>query len=784
MADYFGTRIRRREDPRLLTGRGCYVDDIVRPGMLYCAFARSEHVHARIVSIKVHFALALPGVVSVLTFADLERWMLPLPLFGGIPPMLGERVNMVVQQAQQYPLVKDVARYVGECLAIVVAENAAAAQAGVEAIEVQYESLPAVTDVLHAEMQEAPRIHPQWDSNVAVAFKHSIGDPERVFQEAELVLRETFTVHRSAGMPLEPRGVLAEYDRGHDAVTTWSSTQIPHVVQQHLVEVFSLAPHKVRVVAPDVGGGFGTKVSCYPEDVLVPLAARLLGRPVKWSENRREHFTASAHARDQVHRIELAARHDGLILGIRDALVIDLGAYNPWGIVLPYNSVAHLLGPYRVPHLAVDVKALITNKVPNAPYRGAGRPEVVFAIERGIDCLAHELGLDPANVRHKNMILAQDMPYDVGLPYRDGHPLIYDSGDFPATLEASLLAAEYQAFRAEQQSLRTQHVYRGIGLAAYVEGTGIGPYESASVQLDAAGHVVVATGAASQGQGHETVFAQLAADALDVPLAWVAVTGGDTGLVPFGVGTYASRSAVAAGASIMVASAEVRRKVVDAAARLFEVAPEDIVLTQGTVAVHGVPGSAIPLGQLIRACLPTFAQAGVVAPDFAAHSYQHPPTVTYSNAVHVAKVEVDVETGFVQLLEYVVAHDCGRVINPLIVEGQIHGGVVQGIGGGLWEELVYTDDGQLLTGSFLDYALPVATRLPTITTVHLESPSPLNPLGIKGVGEGGAIAPAAALANALEDALAPFGVRVTHTPMTAPRIFELLHRESRREPAV
>jgi carbon-monoxide dehydrogenase large subunit len=779
MAEYFGASIRRREDGRLLMGRGRYVDDIVRDRMLHCAFVRSRYPHARVMSINVESALKEKGVVAILKFADLQRWMMPLPGFGAIPPMLGERVAMRVNRARQFPLVDDVTRYAGECLAIVLADNAAAAHAGVQAIEVQYEPLPIVMDVLYASAQDAPRVHPQWSDNSAVTFTHSIGEPERVFQEAEHVFQETFSVQRYAGMPIETRGVVAEYDSSHDALTSWSNTQIPHVIQQHLMDVVGLPAHKVRVAAPDVGGGFGTKVSCYPEDVLVPLAAMVVGRPVKWIESRTEHFVASAHARDQMHTVELAACRDGLIVGIRDTITIDLGAFNPWGIVLPYNSVAHLLGPYRIRHLAVDVKAVVTNKTPNAPYRGAGRPEVVFAIERAIECLARELGLDAADIRRKNLVSANQMPYDVGLPYRDGHPLIYDSGDFPATLESSLGAAGYDAFRAEQASLQVQGVYRGIGIAAYVEGSGIGPYESASVELDATGHVLVTTGAASQGQGHETTFAQLVADALNTPLTWVTVKGADTGAIPLGVGTYASRSAVTAGTSLVVAAAEVRRKLVEAAARFFEVAPEDIMLNGGTVAVRGLPGSAIPFGQLIEACVPTFAREGLVAPDFSARAYTHVPTVTYSNAVHVAKVEVDPETGLWRLLDYVVAHDCGRVINPMIVDGQIQGGVAQGIGGGALEELVYADGGQLASASLLDYALPKAAFVPNITTVHLESASPRNPLGIKGLGEGGAIAPPAAIANALEDALAPFGIRITRTPLTPHRVFELLHNPSK-----
>jgi carbon-monoxide dehydrogenase large subunit len=408
---------------------------------------------------------------------------------------------------------------------------------------------------------------------------------------------------------------------------------------------------------------------------------------------------------------------------------------------------------------------VVTNKTPNAPYRGAGRPETVFAMDRIVDCLARELSMDPADLRRRNYLSATDLPYEIDLPYRDGNRLVYDSGDFKAGLEAALAAAGYDALRAEQKDLRATGVYRGIGLSGYVEGTAIGPYEGASVRLDAAGRAVVATGACSQGQGHETSFAQIAADALGIPLDWVTVVGGDTAAIPFGVGTFASRSAVNAGSSIHVAAGRVREKLVAAAGALLEAAPADIEIADGAVSVRGAPATAIPIGRVIQAALPTFAKPGVASPDFEATVYHHQPTVTYTSAVHVAHVDVDPGTGAVRLLRYVVAHDCGRLINPVIVEGQIHGGVAQGVGGALLEEMVYDEQGQLLTGTFMDYLVPTAMELPPIETVHLEYPSPRNPLGVKGVGEGGAISPPAAIANAVEDALAPFNVRVTRTPL-------------------
>jgi carbon-monoxide dehydrogenase large subunit len=773
-AKYFGAAVRRREDPRFLRGEGRFVDDVRLPGMLHAAFLRAPHAHAGLGAVRTEAAARMPGVVGVFTFADLERWMKPLPLFGAPPPGLAAVVRFDVRQAPQHALCRDQARYVGETVAMVVAASRALAEDAVERIEVDWEPRPAAVEARAAAQPGGPLVHPEWGTNVAVAFQHAIGDPDAAFRQADLVVSETFHIQRYVGMPLETRGVVAQWDRRDGTLTTWNSTQVAHFVQQGLAAALDLPHHKIRVIAPDLGGGFGTKASGYPEDVLVPLAARALGRPVKWIEDRREHMMGAAHARHQIHEIALAARRDGTILAVRDRIWLDLGAYNVWGIVLPYNTVAHLIGPHRIRNMRVDVQGVVTHKTPNAPYRGAGRPETVFAMDRIVDCLARELGLDPAEVRRRNYIRPDELPWDFGMPYRDGNPLVYDSGDFPGALEAALKAADYDAFRREQPGLRAQGLHRGVGISGYVEGTAIGPFEGATVKLDLAGRVVVATGAVNSGQGHETVFAQVAADALGVPLDWVTVIGGDTQAVPFGIGTFASRSAVTAGNSIADACRQVREKLLRAAASVLEAAPADLAIEDGRVIVRGAPASALPLARVIQAALPTFARAGVAPADFEATAYHHVPTVTYASAVHVAMVEVDVGTGYVRLLKYVVAHDCGKVINPLIVDGQVHGGVAQGVGGALFEEMVYDDQGQLITGSLMDYLVPTATDLPPIETVHLECPSPRNPLGAKGMGEGGAISPPAAIANAIEDALAPFGVRVTTTPVSPARLLALI----------
>jgi carbon-monoxide dehydrogenase large subunit len=775
-AKYFGAAVRRREDPRFLRGEGRFVDDVTLPGLLHAAFVRSPHAHARLRTIHTEAAARLPGVIRIFTFADLERWMSPLPLFGAPPPGLAAVIKFDIRQAAQYALCRDRARHVGEIVAMVVADSAAAAADAAERVQMEWEPLPPVVDMRAAAAADSPLIHPEWGTNVAIGFSHAVGDVAGAFARADVTVSETFTTQRYVGMPLETRGVVAQWDRRDGTLTTWNSTQVSHFVQQGLAPALGLPHHKIRVIAPDLGGGFGTKAAGYPEDVLIPLVAMVLGRPVKWIEGRREHMMAAAHARHQIHEIAVAAARDGTMLAVRDRIWLDLGAYNCWGVVLPYNTVAHLIGPHRVRRLEVDVRGVVTNKTPNAPYRGAGRPETVFAMDRIVDCLARELKIDPAELRRRNYIRPDELPWDLGMPYRDGNPLVYDSGDFPGALEAALKAAGYDDLRAEQRRLRAQGIYRGVGISGYVEGTAIGPFEGATVKLDLTGRVSVATGAVNSGQGHETSFAQVAADALGVPLEWVTIVGGDTAAVPFGVGTFASRSAVTAGNSIADACHQVRDKLVRAAAKLLEAAPADIEVDDGTVFVRGAPQSALPLARVIQASLPSFAAPGVAAPDFEASAYHHVPTVTYASAVHVAHVEVDPDTGRIRLLKYVVAHDCGKVINPVIVEGQVHGGVAQGVGGGLWEEMVYDEQGQLLTGSLMDYAVPCSTDLPSIETVHLECPSPRNPLGAKGLGEGGAISPPPAIANAVEDALAPFGVRITSTPVRPATLVAMIGR--------
>ena len=597
---YVGAGVRRREDPRLLAGRGRYVDDLRVSGCLHAAVLRSPHAHARIRSVRVDRARAHPGVVGCFTYSDLQDVLRPLPLAGSPPPPLQARVGFRLKTAAQFALATDRVRYVGEPLAVVIAADPYVAQDALDLIDVDYEPLAVVADAEAGLAPGAALLHEDWGDNVGVAFEVRIGDVDRALADAPVRVRARFHVPRYAGMPLETRGLLAEPAARGEGMTVWASTQVPHWLQRTLGETLDLPAHKLRVVAPEVGGGFGTKTTIYPEDVLIPLIATRLGRPVKWMESRQEHLQSATHSREQVHEAELGATRDGRIVVFRDRFLLDLGAYNPWGIVQPYNTVAHILGPYRIRNAAVEGRAVVTNKTPHAPYRGAGRPEAVFVMDRMLDMLAREVGLDPAELRRRNLVRPDEMPYDVGLLYRDGNPLVYDGGDFPDALERALRAVDYDAFRADQPRHRASGIHRGVGISSYVEGTGIGPYEGATVRLDASGKAVVATGACSQGQGHETVYAQIAADALGIGLEDVTVIGGDTDAIPFGIGTFASRSTVLAGNAVAASGRAVRAKLVRAAARLLEAAETDLEVEEGRVFVRGSPGRALTFASIVR----------------------------------------------------------------------------------------------------------------------------------------------------------------------------------------
>jgi carbon-monoxide dehydrogenase large subunit len=779
---FIGRSIKPHKTSRFLTGGGVYVSDIRLPNMLHAALARSMHAHARIRSIDAEQALRLEGVAGVWTGGDIKDRIALFPESFEIHPRPWlEGVKPILQGPRPAALAQRKVHYVGEPVAIVVAEDRHRAEDAVDTIVVEYEPLTVIVDPDEALKAGAIRVHDEAQDNVVFSFTVDKGNIDQALRAAPYRLRERFRHHRYCAAPLEGRGVIAWVEPKTNILTVWSSTQMPHLVRRQIAAQLNLPEEAVRVIAPDIGGGFGPKVFVYPEEILVPFLALQLNRPVKWIEDRREHFISTAHGRDQVHDVELAFDETGRILGLRDRFLLDNGAYNPMGLTDAYNTAAHLQGPYKIPNLSVSGTCVSTNKVPNAPYRGAGRPEAVFVMERCVDLIAAKLSLDPAEVRRRNFVQPEEMPYHAGILYRDGEPICYDSGNYPETLARALNAAGYEGLRKQQKELRQDRRYLGIGIGCYVEGTGVGSFEGAKVRIDASGQIVIATGATGHGQGHETVFAQIAADLWYVSPDEVRLVEGDTGSIQFGCGTFGSRSTVNVGSALFEASARLKEKVLRLAAHLLEANPDDLELGNGKVFMRGLPQRSVSFSELARAAVPGWASKLPIGlePGLEETFYFVPATVTWANAAHVAVIEVDGETGKIKLLDYVVSHDAGTLINPLLVEGQIHGGVAQGIGAALYEEICYDSNGQLLSGSFMDYLLPGSMEVPKIKTVHLESPSSRNPLGIKGLGEGGAIAPPAAIANALADALLPFTAQVNEIPLSPSRVLELLARKAK-----
>jgi aerobic carbon-monoxide dehydrogenase large subunit len=770
---YVGRSLLRREDRGLLRGQGQFIADLVLPRMLHAVLVRSPVAHARIRSIDPSRALAAPGVVLALNGADLLQLLPPVPE-GQIS--LPSKWTSVIQHKflnpQQPLLAHDKVRHVGEAVAVIVAESRDQAEDAAERVTWDLEELPAVVDPAAALRPDSPIVHDRFQTNLIGAFSVGRGDVEAALARAPHRLRRRFYHHRYAAVPLECRGVVSAYDPRTDSATIWSSTQVVHWVRREAAALLGLPEARVRCLALDVGGGFGGKGHVYPEDLLVTFLARKLGRPVRWIEGRSEHLMSATHSRDQLHDVEVGFDDEGHILALRDDYIVDCGAWNPIGSGVAYNTAVHLTGPYKIVNLAASGRIVVTNKVPNAPYRGAGRPEAAFAMERTIDLVARTLGLEPAEVRRRNMIRADEMPYSVGIPYRDGEPIVYDSGDYPGALQKALDAVGgVEAFRRRQGEARRAGRHLGLGIGCYIEGTGVGPFESAFLRIDPSGKIYVSSGACPQGQGMETIFAQVAADLWKVPPEDVVIALADTAAIAIGFGTMASRSTVTLSAAMHHASERLREKVFAIAANLLECAPADLELRNGGVGVVGVPGgvsgATVSLARIAQAARPGWENErppGVEA-GLEEIYYWQPQTVTWSYGVHVAIVDVDRETGRVGIEDYAVAHDCGVVVNPMLVEGQIMGGAAQGLGGIMLEGIAYDANGQLLSGSLMDYALPTASDIPAMRIVHQHSPSPLNPLGVKGVGEGGAVAPPAAIANAVCDALAPFGVEVNSTPI-------------------
>lgn len=781
MADglgYVGRSVPRREDRRLLLGEGEFVADVRLPGMLHAAFARSSLPHARVASVGLDAVRRMEGVAFAASGADL-RGVLP-PIDGmqvAAPAGWRERLGADILIPPQPLIADDKVRHVGEPYAVVVAGSRYLAEDALELVAAELEPLPAAADAEAALRDGAPLVHESLGRNVAASLHARKGDGAAALAGAPRRLRRRFVHHRYAAMPIECRAVAADWDGRAGTLTIRSSTQVVHWVRREVAAALGLPEERVRCLAPDVGGGFGVKGHAYPEDVLVAWLARRLGRPVKWVEDRHEHILGSAHSRDAVHDVEAGFDDAGRILALATDFKIDSGAYTPVGAGIAGNSIAHMPGPYDIPNYEARCDVVLTNRTPNAPYRGAGRPEAVFAMERTVDLVAAELGLDPAEVRLRNMIPADRMPYEVGLPYRDGAPMVYDSGDYPKALRRALdEIGGLEAFRLRQDEARARGRHLGLGLACYVEGTGVGPFEGATVKVDPSGKIVVAAGACPQGQGHETVFAQVAADLWRVPVDDVFVSLADTAGVTMGYGTIASRSTVAAAGAIRGASDKVLDKVIAVAANLLEAAEGDLEVRDGGVGVKGVPELHAGYREIARAARPGWDHGrpdGVEAGLEATH-YHEPPTVTWAYAANAAVVEIDTETGEIRIERYVEVHDAGVLVNPALADGQVKGGLVQGLGGAMLEELAYDGDGQLLTASLMDYLLPTASDVPPITVIHQETPSPLNALGVKGLGEGGAIAPPAAVANAVCDALRPFGAELNATPARWSDVAEIL----------
>ncbi len=751
-----GTAVHRVEDRAVLTGRSRYVDDIRIPGTLHCSIVRSQFARADVTSIDVSDAVSTRDVVAVFTADDLGAANGPVlqPTWFPAPEGLQQHVDVMSRPEYTHLLAPGRVRYVGEPVAMVLATNAYAAADGARNVYVDYEPGEPVVDVDQSRALLGGPLNDGWPDNLAARFVIRKGDVDRAFSQADHVVSGTFRTGRQTGTPIEPRGVLADPTR--PVFTVWSSNQAPHWLRDALADYFGRDRDEIRVVAPDVGGGFGIKSMVYPEELLIPEIARRLESPVKWIETRTENFLAAVHARDQRHHIELALTRDGEFLALRDRYTTDVGAANLESLVVPYNTAAHLQGNYRIPAALIVHESYVTNKSPLSAYRGAGRPEAVFAMERIIDVASRELRIDPAVVRQKNLITGDEMPYDAGVRYRDGTALSLDGGDYRAVFDEALRRADIPEWRREQTRARKQGRLLGIGFANYIEGTGIGPAELATATLEPDGQVSVVVGLPSQGQGHATILSQVAADALGVPLDSVRVRQGDTGLMPTGAGTIASRTAVVVGNAVAAAGSELREQVLARASELLEVDPGDLTVQEGRVSVVGAPSRSISLA----GCADPLA-----GPRLAATSGFDPGRATFAYGTHVAVVEVHPVTGHVSVLKYVVVHDCGQLINPMIVDGQVVGGVAQGIGAALSEELAYDESGQLTTASFLDYQIPRATDMPSPEVYHVETPSELNPLGVRGVGEAGTIGPPAALAGAIEDAIGRTDTVIDRCPM-------------------
>lgn len=772
---YFGERIKRNEDPRLLTGQGLYVDDVDLPHMVHVAFLRSPYAHAKINRIDVSQALGRAGVVAVYTANDLGDYWKPGPLLVSPPPVK----DIVFNEKTQVPLAKDKVKFAGEPIVMVVAESRYIAEDALADIQVDYEPLAAVVDIEKALASDSVLIHEEIGSNVAAHVVQTKGDYESIKNDAALVVKRRFSYEHGCAAAMENRGIVAEWDKRAGRLTVWDTTQAPVVIRNGLAGMLGLSERQVHVIAPFIGGGFGPKIMMfYQEEVLVPWAAMKLNRPVKWIEDRAENFVATTHERGQIHDAEIAFDIEGHILGVHDVFLHDTGAYAPYGLTVPLNSQANVLGLYEIKNYYSEFTAVFTNKTIVTPYRGAGRQHGVFVIERALDIAAKELKIDRAEIRRRNFIQPNQFPYNNEIIYQDFAPIVYDSGNYEPLLHEALEKIGYHKFVNEiQPKLRAEGKHVGIGVVAYVEGTGIGPYEGAKVQVMSSGRVSVVTGVGTQGQGHFTSFAQIVAEQLGVSVDKIDVVTGDTDQFYWGAGTFASRGAVVAGNAIHEAAKVVRKKILKLASEHFNAPEDELELDDGVVRVQDIPRQSISLGELAGKANPTRgAVKPGTEPGLEATNYFGPERGATASGIHAMIVEVNPDTMQIHIQKYLVAHDCGRVINPLILDGQIHGGVAQGIGNAFYERLAYDENGQLLNGTFMDYHLPTSLEVPRIETAHGETRSPLNEMGVKGAGEAGAIPVGPLFAQALEDALWDREFEILEIPINSNRLWEIVNK--------
>ena len=756
-----GARVKRREDPNLIRGLGQYVDDVKLSDLLHVAILRSPYAHARIKKIDADAARRLSGVVAAYTGSELQDKVGALPTTAD---------NPTLRIPSHRVLAVDKACYLGEGVAAVVAEDRYIARDALDLIEVDYEPLPVVLDPEKALIPGSPVIHSEWSDNLAFSWKQEQGDLTKAFKEAHKIVKQRLVHQRLAPIAIETRAVLARYVSQAKELTVWSSTQIPHILKTHLAQLLKLPENEVRVIAPDVGGGFGCKLNVYAEEALLGCLALQLNRPVKWVEERRENIQATTHGRGQVGEVEAAVKKDGTIVGLRYNVVADIGAYHQLftPAVPPFTGLM-LSGCYKIPAIGIALRAAFTNKMSTDAYRGAGRPEATYVIERLMDRVAQELKLDPVAVRRKNFLKPADFPY------KTATGLAYDSGNYSLPLGKALKSAGYDRLRREQKGLRSRGRYLGIGVSTYVEICAMGPgfWEYGKVQVDASGKVTVFSGVSPHGQGQQTSFAQIVADALGVALDEVTVVHGDTAQVSRGMGTFGSRATAVGGIAVYHAAEKVKEKAREIASQLLEADADDLVYSDGRFNVKGVPKRALTIQQIARQAHETGGASDKTAAGLAAEYQFEPSNFTFPFGTHICAVEIDPQTGAVAIRKYVAVDDCGKVINPLLVEGQVQGGIVQGLGQALYEGVVYDDNGQLLNGSLMEYAVPKAAGLPRFQLSRTETPTPVNPLGIKGIGEAGTIGSTPAIVNAVVDALAPFGVTHIDMPFTPQKIWRL-----------